>query len=93
MASTTFSSRQFNQDASGAKRAAAEGPVFVTTRGEPSHVLLSIEEYRRMLGSTPPDENAGARRSIVDMLAMAESDEIDFDPPRSRELPKIPDLD
>jgi prevent-host-death family protein len=48
MAATTFSSRQFNQETSCAKRAAKDGPVFITDRGEPSHVLLSIEEYRRL---------------------------------------------
>jgi prevent-host-death family protein len=47
---TTISSRQFNQDASGAKKAANEGPVFITDRGVPAHVLLSIEEYRRLTG-------------------------------------------
>ena len=33
MAITTMSSRDFNQDTSGAKRAAKEGPVFITDRG------------------------------------------------------------
>jgi prevent-host-death family protein len=46
----TISSRAFNQDAAGAKRAANQGPVFITDRGRPAHVLLSIEEYRRLLG-------------------------------------------
>jgi prevent-host-death family protein len=45
---TTLSSREFNQDTARAKRAAEKGPVFITTRGEPSHVLMSIEEYRRL---------------------------------------------
>jgi prevent-host-death family protein len=76
---TTLSSREFNQDASGAKKAALKGPVFITDRGRPAHVLLSIEEYRRLTGG-----EAGAR-SIVDMLAMPVTDaaaDIDFDPPR-----------
>ncbi|EGH47880.1 prevent-host-death family protein, partial [Pseudomonas syringae pv. pisi str. 1704B] len=30
---TTLSSREFNQDTSGAKKAANEGPVFITDRG------------------------------------------------------------
>jgi prevent-host-death family protein len=45
---TTLSSREFNQDTSRAKKAAAEGPVFITDRGKPAHVLLSIEEYQRI---------------------------------------------
>lgn len=70
---TTLSSREFNQDTSRAKKAALQGPVFITDRGKPAHVLLSIEEYLRITGQT---------LSIVDMLAMPEDDEIDFDPPK-----------
>lgn len=43
--STTMTSREFNSDTAGAKRATANGPVFITDRGEPSHVLLSYEAY------------------------------------------------
>lgn len=42
----TLSSRDFNNDVGGAKRAATAEPVFITDRGEPSHVLLSIEQFR-----------------------------------------------
>jgi len=47
---TTLSSREFNQDTSRAKKAATDGPVFITDRGTPAHVLLSIEEYQRLTG-------------------------------------------
>lgn len=73
MAATTLSSREFSQDASKAKRAAANGPVFITDRGKPAHVLLTIEDYRRLTGH-------GA--SIIDLLAAREQEPIDFDPPR-----------
>ena len=53
MAVTTFSSREFNQYVSEAKKAAESGPVFITDRGKPAHVLLSIDEYRRLSGATP----------------------------------------
>jgi prevent-host-death family protein len=76
---TTLSSREFNQDTSRAKKAAAEGPVFITDRGKPAHVLLSIDEYQRITAK---------RRSIVDALSMPGLSEIEFDPPRSRELPR-----
>jgi prevent-host-death family protein len=72
---TTFSSREFNQDTGRAKRAARRGPVFITDRGRPAHVLLTIDEYWRLT-------DAGA--SIVDMLAMPGTAEIDFEPPRLR---------
>nr|VDG62531.1 prevent-host-death family protein [Streptococcus thermophilus] len=47
---TTISSRDFNHDVGAAKRAALDGPVVITERGEPSHVLLSIETYRKLQG-------------------------------------------
>jgi prevent-host-death family protein len=81
---TTISSREFNQDAARAKRAAAEGPVFITDRGRPRHVLLSIEEYRRL---------AGQRRSIVEALAMSGPERIEFEPPRMTITSRPADLD
>jgi prevent-host-death family protein len=77
----TLSARDFNQDVSAAKRAAADGPVLITDRGEPSHVLLSIEEYRRL---------AGGERDLVDWLSMDE--DIDFEPGRLGIGLKEPDL-
>lgn len=79
----TMTSREFNQDAGRAKRAAAEGPVFITDRGRPAHVLLSIEEYRRLTG-------AGAR--IADLLHAPDAAEAEFEPPRLRDLPRPADL-
>lgn len=78
----TISSREFNQDAAGAKRAAQAGPVFITDRGRPAHVLLSIEEYRRL---------SGQQRSLVDQLAMA--DDVELVIPSSRELARSAQLD
>jgi prevent-host-death family protein len=71
---TTLSSREFNQDTSRAKKAAGDGPVFITDRGRPAHVLLSIEEYRRLTGRS---------RNIADALAMPGVEDIEFDPPRA----------
>lgn len=73
MSITTVSSREFNQDASGAKRAAADGPVFITDRGRPAHVLMTYEAYRAL---------AGQERSLLDVVAQEEDDDIEFDPPR-----------
>lgn len=75
MTTTTLSSRELNQDVGRAKRAANEGPVFITDRGKPAHVLLSIQDYRKLTGQ---------RRSIADALAMPEGDDIAFDPPKAR---------
>ena len=84
MSITTLSSREFNQDASGAKKAAANGPVFITDRGQPRHVLLSIEEYRKL---------TGAQRSITDALAMTGDEALDFEPPRATIGARPVDLD
>lgn len=45
------SSRDFNQHTSRAKKAARSGPVIITERGRPAHVLLTFEEYQRLTGS------------------------------------------
>lgn len=83
MTITTLSSRELNHDIGRAKKAAQSGPVIITDRGRPAHVLLSIEEYRRL---------TGGRRNIVEALSMPGLADIDFDPPRSRELPRPADL-
>lgn len=77
----TFSSREFNQDVSGAKNAAHHGPVFITDRGQPSHVLLTITEYQKL---------ADQKESIIDLLAMPGSEDIDFEPPVLHKKPHRP---
>ena len=74
MTVTTVTSRELNRDVARAKRAAKAGPVFITDRGRPAHVLLSIEDYRRL---------ASKRRSLLDVLSMPGLADIDFEPPRA----------
>lgn len=57
-----ITSRDFNQDVSAAKRAARIEPVFVTDRGRATHVLMSVEAYRKITGQA---------ETIVDLLAIA----------------------
>ncbi|NMG67767.1 type II toxin-antitoxin system prevent-host-death family antitoxin [Azoarcus indigens] len=71
---TTLSSRELNQDVSRAKRAAELGPVVITDRGRPAHVLLTFEAYQRLTGQG---------RNIADALAMPGVEEIEFDAPRA----------
>ncbi len=77
MTIATFTSREFNQDVTGAKDAALNGPTFITNRGEPTHVLLSIGEYQ---------EITHKNKNIVEILAMSEADNIDIDfcPPKAK---------
>lgn len=76
---TTLSSRAFQQNASNAQKAARMGPVFITNRGRPAQVLLSYEAYQQL---------SGARRSIVEALAMPGLADIDVEFPPLRNLPR-----
>jgi prevent-host-death family protein len=69
----TLTSRQFNQDASGAKKAARQGPVFITNRGRLAHVLLTIEDYRRL---------TGGNMSLAEALAQPGGADVQFNPLR-----------
>ncbi|MFA6313967.1 MAG: type II toxin-antitoxin system Phd/YefM family antitoxin [Sterolibacterium sp.] len=83
MTITTLSSRQFNQDASKAKKAAESGPVFITDRGRPAHVLLTFEAYKKI---------TGGRTRIADLLAMPGIEGLELDIPQLRDLAKPADL-
>ena len=72
---TSMSSREFNQDTGKAKKLAEKEPVFITDRGEPSHVLLSMKEYSRL---------AYGGKSISDLLSM--DDDVDFDSPKMDDI-------
>ena len=71
----TVSSREFARDASAAKRAAADGPVFITDRGRPAFVLLTIDNYHRLAG-----RKERALFELMDSIPGGEG--IEFDPPR-----------
>ena len=67
---TTMTSRELNQDASGAQRAAGRGPVFITDAGRPVHVLLTFEDYQKLKGKPS---------MIADLLAMPEAADLLLD--------------
>jgi PHD/YefM family antitoxin component YafN of YafNO toxin-antitoxin module len=83
MTITTLSSRQFNQDASKAKKAAEAGPVFITDRGRPAHVLLTFDAYKKI---------TGARTKIADLLAMPGSEDAEIEIPQLRDIAQAADL-
>ncbi len=70
MAITTLSSRKFNQEVGRAKKSALQGPVFITDRGQRTHVLLNIDDYRKLNGTGP---------SIGELLSCPAAAEIDFE--------------
>jgi len=83
MTITTLSSREFNQRASEAKRATNKGPVFITDRGRPAHVLMRFEEYQQLTRQ---------RRNIADALAMPGMADIEFEPARVNIAPQPVDF-
>ena len=81
---TTISSRYFNQHTSKVQKAAEQAPVIITRRGEPSHVLMSIADFRRLTGEAvemPP-------RDVLAYLMNADHPDVsDIEleiPPRSK---------
>ena len=56
-----------------AKKAAKRGPVVITDRGRPAHVLLSIEQYQRL---------AGGGLSLLHAVAQRGAPDFAFKPPR-----------
>lgn len=70
MATISLTSRELNHDVGRAEKAAEAGPVIITDRGRPSHVLMTYGEFERL-------------HNLVDALSMAGLSDIDFDPSRS----------
>ena len=85
MTITTLSSREFNRDTAGAKKAAARGPVFITDRGEPAYALLRIEDYYRLAGQ--PETSL-----LLAMQAVPGGADVEFDPPRMDFKWRVPDF-
>lgn len=75
MAVHTFSSRDFTRDVSAAKRAAVDGPVFITDRGRPAFALLTIEDYHRIAGKSEP--------TLLELMdSISGGTQIEFTPPK-----------
>ena len=85
MTITTLASREMNQDVGRAKGAAANGPVIIITyRGRPAHVLLSLEDHRRLSGRSP---------SMMVRLGMPGLAGAEFDSRPVRIQPRVPHFD
>ncbi|WP_332305824.1 type II toxin-antitoxin system Phd/YefM family antitoxin [Rhizobium sp. GR12] len=83
MSMTSFSSREVNHDVSKAKKAAQAGPVIITDRGKPSHVLMTYSEFERLTGK---------RRNLVDALSMTGLSTIELNTPRTEIVTREIDL-
>ena len=84
MSVTTFSSRDFTRDVSAAKRAAHDGPVFITDRGQPAFALLKIEDYYQLTNEKPP--------SLLDIMDAVPGGDFEFEPPRLTDMLRPVDL-
>jgi prevent-host-death family protein len=74
---TQMSSREFNQDTSGAKKAAEHGPVYITDRGRPAHVLLTYDAYEQLVGAHHVLDRLGEPAGVADIeLTIPTSDEV-----------------
>lgn len=82
MVITSLTSREFNQDAARTKRAALTGLVFITDRGRPAHVLLSIEEYQRLTGQS---------RTLLDAVSGWDGGDFEFAPPKLGNVSRLID--
>ena len=85
---TIFSSRELNQDLGRAKKAALDGPVVITDRGKPAHVLLSYADYQRLT-----DKPRTLLQALdMDMPGIGSTGNTAFDPPTLRLGLRIPDF-
>ncbi len=83
MTITTLSSREFNHDVGRAKKAASMGPVVITDRGRPAHVLLTFDEYKAL---------TGGHTKIADLLAMPGVEDIELEIPHLRDPAQPADI-
>jgi len=78
----SYSSREFTANVAIAKRQAISQPVFIKDRDTPTHVLMSINEYNRLIGN---------EETALDALAMpAAAGDFEFDPPKLKIGLRIP---
>lgn len=84
MTITTVSSREFQQNANRAQKAAENGPVVITNRGHPAHVLLSYDDYRAITQK---------KRTIVEALSEPGLSTIEIDFPEDDSTLQPADFD
>jgi prevent-host-death family protein len=81
----TISSSEFGHNVSRAKQLAAQGPVFITNRGERAFVLMSISDYHER-----PEAHGETLRAALAMPSAA--DDFEFEALKIKIGLRIPDL-
>jgi PHD/YefM family antitoxin component YafN of YafNO toxin-antitoxin module len=85
MSLSTISSREFTRDVAAAKRAASNGPVFITDRGKPSFALLRIEDFHKMSGQR--------ERSLLEVMQSMPRVDGDVEFPKLDIKLRVPDFE
>jgi prevent-host-death family protein len=80
----TIPSRDFARDVGAAKRAATDGPVFITDRGKPAYALLKIEDYYKLASKKA--------RSLLEVMDALPGGDFDFEPPKLTGSVQAPDF-
>jgi hypothetical protein len=70
---SSMTSRAFNQETGTAKKQAFQGPVFITDRGSPTHVLLTMTDYEKLVSTKP---------SFLEMIAQKGDADFEFEIPK-----------
>jgi prevent-host-death family protein len=84
MLTTSISSDQLQVNAKMAMDASRAGPVIITDRGKPTHVLLMFADYKKLIS---------AKSKISELLAMPDADNITIELRRSDEPARAADLE
>ncbi|PZO71309.1 MAG: type II toxin-antitoxin system Phd/YefM family antitoxin [Kocuria palustris] len=80
---STITSREVDRDVAAAMQAAERGPVMITDRGQPIHVLVTAAEFERI---------SGWQQLLGDLLRRGQDPTIEFDLLHRRLVPEW-DLD
>ena len=84
MAKKQFSSREFNREPGRIKRAAKDGPVIITERGEPALAVISWSDYCALKRPSP---------ALLERLSVPGLSAIALDTDRSKALPRAAEFD
>jgi prevent-host-death family protein len=57
MAAMRYSTSDLSRKSGDIIARALQGPITITQRGKPRLILMSVEEYNRLRGKVPPENN------------------------------------
>ena len=84
MTKKQFSSREFNREPGRIKRAAKDGPVIITERGEPTLAVISWADYCALKRPSP---------SLLERLSVPGLSAIVLETERAKTVPRAAEFD